>query len=128
MFFHQYGKNCRKGSAMAAVIGWAQALIAREQGHGVTRVVAIRRAASRARVSAGQIEGLVRGRVKDPKVGVVERIRHAFITETRREIERLTHELETAAAAGVAADCREVGKARAAMARLKEALGEGEAP
>lgn len=107
-------------------ITWAEALVSRERVAGLTRPEAIRRAAIRARVSPGQIEGLMRGRVKDPKLGVVERIRAAFITETRREIERLTHELAKASAAGVAADCREVGKARAAMARLKEALGEGE--
>ncbi len=104
---------------------WAEALVARQRGAGLARPEAIRRAALRARVSPGQLEGLIRGRVKDPKLGVVERIRAAFITETRREIERLTHELAKASAAGLAADCREVGKARAAMARLQEALGEG---
>jgi len=122
MFFHEFGKNCR-GRTMSAVVTWAEALIARERRTGMTKPEAIRRMASRAKVSPGQVEGLIRGRVKDPKLGLVERIRAAFIIETRREIERLSHELEKASQAGLDPDCREISKARLAMARLREALG-----
>lgn len=124
MFFHRFGKNCRKDRAMsAAVIGWAEALIARERGTGLSKPEAIKRVSARARVSPGQIEGLLRGRVKDPKVTFAERLRAAFIHETRLEIERLAHALETASQAGLDPDCRQVRKARLAMARLNEALG-----
>jgi len=122
MFFHDSGKNCR-GRFMSMAAGWADWLIDRERKAGLSRPEAQRRAAHVARVSHGQIEGLVRGRVKDPKAGVVERIRQAFIREATREMERLSHELEKANAAGLAPDCREVAKARAAMARLSQALG-----
>lgn len=108
----------------SAAVGWAEALVEREQRDGLTKPEATRRAAVRARISPGQLEGLLRGRVKDPKTGTVERIRSAFIAATTREIERLSNELERARAAGLDPDCREVRKARAAMARLQEALGE----
>lgn len=125
MFFHDSGKNCRKGRAMSsAAFSWAEALVEREQRAGLTKPEATRRAASRAHVSPGQLEGLLRGRVKDPKIGTVERIRFAFIAATTREIERLSHELSKARAAGLDPDCREVRAARAAMARLSQALGE----
>lgn len=105
---------------------WAEALVSRERRSGATKPESIRRAARRARVSPGQIEGLLRGRVKDPKTSLVERLRAAFISEAAREIERLNHEIMLARKAGLGSDHGALREARSAIRALETALaGEG---
>lgn len=124
--FQKFGRFCQKGKIMTGAAVWASALVERERRDGRTKLESIRRAARRAHVSPGQIEGLLRGRVKDPRASLVERLRAAFITETAREIERLRHEILLAGEAGVDADESTLRKARLAVAALDDLLsGEG---
>ena len=108
-----------------ATIQMTEEMIRRERiAFGPTKPQAISAIANRAKVSSGQIEGAIRGRVKDLKLGFVERITVLFITETTREIQRLTHELSIARLSGLSVDDGAVVAARAAMEKLQEAIGE----
>ncbi len=108
---------------MSITVEWTEALVERERRRTPNKEKAIAAVARLARVSPGQIEGLLRGRVKDPKISFAERIRAAFIAETAREIDRLSHELDTAKKLGIGADDRAFLAAKAALARLQNAMG-----
>jgi hypothetical protein len=125
MFFHDFGKNLHKGDGMSsATIQMAEELIRRERIiSGRNKPEAIAEVARRASVTPGQLEGAIRGRVKDLKGRFIERIRIAFIQETTREIGRLTHDLQIAGESGLAPDDRAVVAAKAAIAKLEAALG-----
>lgn len=106
-----------------AAINWAEALVAKERvALGVNKPEAINSVARKARVSPGQIEGAIRGRVKDLKARFIERIRLAFISEATAEMNRLAHEIQMARQTGRRPDDGAVIAAQAAMARLQEAL------
>lgn len=124
MFFQKFGKFSQQGDRMSsAAINWASALIARERVvTGVNKPALIVSVARKARVTPGQIEGAIRGRVKDLKSRFIERIRLAFITEATAEINRLAHEIQIARQSGLRPDDDAVIAAQAAMDRLQEAL------
>lgn len=107
------------------VVSMAEHMIRRERiKSGITKPQAMAVIARRANVSQGQIEGAIRGRVKDLKARFVERVRAAFIEEATKEINRLTHDIQIARQIGMGADDRKIQAARTAMADLQAVLGE----
>lgn len=104
---------------------WAVGCAQRESARtGIGSRKVWQRIAVRLGVSAGTMEGLVRGRTKMVSTAVYERIRCGVVRELEAELARVTHALEMARASGLDARSAAVSRAETAVAAARAAIEE----
>lgn len=102
---------------------WTRELEASEaRRSGVPIRMARRIVARRAGLSPGTLENINLRRTKGVRLFVFEALRALFIEETQRELNRLSHDLELARAAGSGSRIGEVAEIEASRDALLEAM------
>ena len=78
--------------------------------------------ARRLKVAPGTLENMRRGRVKEPRASLVEKIKGALIRELESEIQALSHEVEILRRSGCRPDEKQILEAETLLAKAKEIL------
>ena len=78
--------------------------------------------ARRLKVAPGTLENMRRGRVKEPRASLVEKIKGALIRELEGEIQALNHELEILRRSGAGPDSEQIFEVETLLAQAKKLL------
>lgn len=106
------------------VQGWADRLESIEIARtGLPRKTIRPIVARKAGVALGTLENIRRGRVKDPRASVVERIRSALLREIESEIRAHEHEKQTLIQTGADPRSPSLQEVDAGLAALRKAIG-----
>jgi len=90
-------------------------------GHPIS--IARRVLAWRLKVSPGTLENVRRGRTKEPKASLVEKVSNALVEELQKEMAALAHEIEILRQRGFSPRSDEILAAETHLAQARKLLG-----